>query len=346
MDREFSRFSFLKFMEIVYIKKLDYLKVYKYVRTIDPDTNLLLSVGESVSKDSIISKGSISKMSYRIKVSDFSSNYLKYIDVLHGEIIHKGDSIVKKRKKTIFSPVDGIIDLSHLSSGFIMIKSYPEEIVNKSNINGIISDISENKDKITIDTAVLKIDLKYIFGESQESSFKYLSDDKGFLSLDRINTSVVGSIIYVGNLITMEIIKKSLAVGVVGVIGNGIEIRNNESIEEFVNSIPLTVGVIDGFGIIENSYFYNILPQYELNSVLIDQNSQALIIPTDKNLKEDKAFEIKEISINDLVQVFSFPYWGFSGIVKSIDIYNRSALISLDSGGDINVQIDEIVGII
>ena len=333
-------------MEIVYIKKLVYQKVYKYIRKIDPDTKLLLSVGESISKDSIISKGSISKMSYRIKVSDFSYNYLKCISVLHGEIIHKGDTIVKKRRKAIFSPVDGIVDLSHLSSGFIMIKSYPEEIVNKSNINGTISDISENKDQITIDTSVLKVDLKYIFGESKESSFKCISDDKGFLNLDKINTSVVGNIIYVGNLITMEIIKKSLAVGVVGVIGNGIEIRNNESIEEFVNSIPLAVGVIDGFGMIENAYFYNIFVQYDSLSVLIDQSSQALIIPTDKNFTEDKVFEIKELSINDAVQVFSFPYWGFSGIVKSIDNSNRSAQVILDFGREENVQIDEIVGII
>ena len=303
-------------------------------------------MGESVSKDSIISKGSISKMSYRIKVSDFSSNYLKYVSVLHGEIIHKGDAIVRKRKKAIFSPVDGIVDLSHLSSGFILVKSYPEEIVNKSNVNGVISDISDDKDKITIDTSVLKIDLKYIFGESQESKFKYLADDRGFLSLDKINTSVVGNIIYVGNFITMEIIKKSLAVGVVGVIGNGIEIRNNESIEDFVNSIPLTVGVIDGFGVIENSYFYNILPQYDSESLLIDQSSQALIIPSDKNFKEGKTFEIKQIALNDLVQTFSFPYWGFSGVVKSINNKNKSVQVLLDFGGEVNVQIDEIVGII
>jgi hypothetical protein len=333
-------------MEIVYIQKATYLKDYKYIRVIDPDTNLMVSVGENINKDTIISRGSISRMSYRIKVSDFASNFHKYVSVLHGEVIHKGDSIMNKGKKNIFSPVDGIIDLSHLSSGFILVKSYPEDIMNVSNINGIVSSISEEKDKVIINTSVLKIDLKYIFGSNIEAKFKYLCNEQGFLYLEDINTSAIGTIIYVGNLITMEIIKKSLAVGVVGIIGNGIEIRNNESIEDFINSIPLTVGVIDGFGSIENSFFYSILSKYNRFPAFIDQNNQAFIIPIDTPSEDSIPFEIKGINKGDKVQIFSFPYWGYTGTIESFNIEDQSVFVALDFGSKVNVQIEDIVGII
>lgn len=332
-------------MEIVFLKKIAYIHSYKYSRFIDPDTHLMVSLNDIISDDTVISKGHISKMSYRIKVSDFSTNFVKYVLVENGEIVHKGDPIIKKRKKQIEAPVDGIVDLSHLPSGFILVKSYPEDIVNISKISGTVSYISDDKSRVVIDSPVLKIDLRYIFGPSTEANFRYLCDNKGFLNLENINASVIGDIIYVGNLITMEIIKKSVAVGVVGIMGNGIELRNNESIEDFVNSIPITVGVTDGFGVIENSCFYSLEKNHK-SPAFIDQSNMAFVISDNKSKRDDKLFDIKKVEVSDKVQIFSYPYWGYTGRVNSINSIGKECNINLDNGNNVNIQIDDIVGII
>ncbi len=332
-------------MDINFIRKINYLEDYKYSRFIDADTRLMVSVDDFVEKDSIISKGNVSKMLYRINISDFASNFKKYIIVSQGEVVSKGDIVMKKRSKYLYSPVDGIIDLSSVDTGVILVRSFPEDVVNKSNIKGKVSYISHDKTKIVIDTNVLKIDLKYIFGENINANLKYLCDDKGFLKLEDINSSCIGNIIYVGNLITSEIIKKSLVIGVSGIIGNGIELKNNENIEDLINSIPITVGIIDGFGLILNTYFYSLV-KYNNKPSLIDQYNQSLIIFVDEKKDFENDFYIKEVEKDDKVQIFNYPYWGATGIVNSFDSKNFKVNIILDSRETVSVHPDEIVGII
>ncbi|MHB8362174.1 MAG: hypothetical protein ACYDBX_00935 [Patescibacteria group bacterium] len=332
-------------MDITYIKKFVYQKGYKYTRYNMDNAEVVVSPGDRIKDNTILARGTVSKMAYRINVSDFVSKPEKYLHIVHGQIINKGDIMLKKRKKVLVSPVEGIVDLSELQKGHILIKSYPEDITLKSDIDGKISSIEDEGRKIIIDTEVVRCNLKYVFGKTIEARLKYIADSKGVLNLENINSSCIDSIVYVGNIITQEIIKKSLAVGVVGIIGCGIEVKEHQSLEELIDSIPLTIAIIDGFGKIEDLYFSK-LKNFEKKQILIETETNSIVIPDRVSAEDVKSAYIRKVNINDIVQIFAFPYWGYSGKVINVNTDVSNINVLLDSNIEVSVQSDDVIGII
>jgi preprotein translocase subunit YajC len=328
-------------MDIPYIKKFIYTRSYKYTRYNLDNAEVIVAPGDKVSENTVIARGFVSKMMYRLNVSFFTKNIEKYINVVHGQVIQKGDIVVLKRSKSMVSPVEGIIDLSDIKKGDILIRSYPEDISLLAGMDGNICNIYDNK--IIIETQVVRSSMQYIFGGNVEAKLKYIAEDNGDLNLDNINSSCIGSIIYVGSYITLEIIKKSVAVGVVGIIGTGIEIKDNQSIEELINAIPLTVAVVDGFSRIDNLYF-SIIKKFSGHRLLIDTDTSSIIIPCKINTEDAKVGYIRKANINDKVQIFTLPFWGYSG--KIVNISGDTVNVMLDKGNDVSVQKYDIIGII
>ena len=331
-------------MEIPYIKKIKHLPLYRY-KVYNPDgATVTVNIGDIVDTATVIAKGVVSKMSYRIRVSDFSSNFLKYFNVTNGEIVNKGDILLKRRSHVLYSPVDGIIDFSEVKNGTIFIKSYPEETFIKSPINGRIYQILDGGKTLIIETSVVCVPLQFVFGKSIEAPFKFIVGSGVSINQDSINAISMGSIIYVGSIITYEMIRKAAAIGVAGIIGLGIEIKDNSNMEEFLSNIPVSIGIISGFGEIVNNT-YSILKQFDGLSSLISSEDGSLFFPNDSD-KKDEISKIKNISVSDRVEVYSFPYWGYGGEVLKIKDDNKSVIVKLDNDVDLVVQYSDVIGIL
>lgn len=331
-------------MEIPFVKKIKQLSSYKYKVYNRDGASILVSIGDIVDTSTIIAKGMVSKMSYRIKVSDFSSNFLKYFTVANGEVVTKGDILLKKRSHVLYSPVDGIIDFSGVKNGAIFIKSLPEETFIKSPLNGRVHQILDGGKILVIETSVVCVPLEFVFGGSIEAPFKFLlSSDDLSIREESINATSSGSIIYVGSIITYEMLRKASAIGVAGIIGLGIEIKNNNNINEFLSNVPISIGVISGFGEIVNNT-YSLLKEFDNSSSLISVEDKSILFPDSENVK-DVEVQIRNVLVGDRVEVFEPLYWGYGGEV--INIKNENAVIvKLDNGTEIVVQFADIIGII
>ncbi len=333
-------------MNMPFIKKIQYINKYRYARQNDSGAHIKVSVGEHVSKDTIIASGNISKMVYKIKLTDVFSNIQKiekYICRVDGELVLKGDSLIQKGSFNLSSPVEGIVDFSSLNNGIILIKSFPEDVTVTSMIDGDIVDVFE--DKIITETSVARVNLSMVLGDSVESQFKYIADERGYMDIDNINASCTNKIIYVGGYITREAIKKSVAVGASGIIGNGIEIFDNENIEDLINTSSISIGIIDGFGKIYDTAV-NELKNFDGKLSLIEQDSSAFVIPCGNVTEDIKSSFIRSPKINDNVQIFSFPVWGQTGVISNINYSNNMLTVTLSSGNDVDVHLFDVIGII
>ncbi len=333
-------------MNMPFIKKIRYINKYRYARQNKDGAHIKVVIGDSVSKDTIIASGNISKMVYKIKLNDVFSNIQKiekYICRVDGELVLKGDSLIKKGSFNLSSPVEGIVDFSALNNGVILIKSFPEDVTIKSMLDGDIVDIFD--DKVIIETSVARVNLSMVLGDSVEAQFKYIADDRGYMDIDNINASCIDKIIYVGGYITREAIKKSVAVGASGIIGAGIEIFDNENIEDLINASSISIGIIDGFGKISDTTI-NELKNFDGKLSLIEQDTSAFVIPCENSTEDIKSSFIRSPKINDIVQIFSFPVWGQTGVISNINDSNNMLTVTLSSGSEVDVHLFDVIGII
>lgn len=215
---------------------------------------ILVNVGEIVKEgtDILIKKGNNVKNSFFLpsQIGCTKENIGKYLTCMDGEFVEKGEILAEKTSmggltvKRLISPIQGVVDMSRISIGYLDLLGEEQEYTVKSTFNGLIEGINPI-DGVTIKTSAYALDLVAISNVQDDS--KYIVGD--FVSLGGGNDVVLSSveenlqdkIVFAGKRLHPDLLRDIFEKGAKFVLSYSMDYQN------FRNQ-GLPVGVIGGFG--------------------------------------------------------------------------------------------------
>jgi hypothetical protein len=247
-----------------------------------------------------------------------TSDCLKYVTCIDGSYVEKGEVLAQKARKNgltlkqIVAGVSGVVELDRLSKGFIDILAEEEEVVIKSNFNGIVSEVLPGS-YISIDSPASALDLvaTTLFDEKLFGNLVFLTDGIGVIS-SIPDIDIKGKIVWAGSYLPLALALKLFQRGVSAVLTYSMEY------EDFKN-LGLPVGVIEGFGKIhcDEKFFKELYKLNEKFVVLDGQEHQLFIAKQSQQERvEDKHF-VKELLGATVISRHSAHY-GYIGTIVQI----------------------------
>ena len=349
------------------------LKVKRYTeidkeRKLPLNGEVLVEEGDEISYDKIVARAytkgdpNVLDAASILQVEPKQINYylVKKIDevVQEGEIIANFKAFFGLINRSVVSPIEGTIETISLETGQIIIRGKPIPIELNAYIPGKIIKVVPNEGVVVRTNGAL---IQGVFGISGEThgELKIIEDtyDKS-ISEDNISNNYKGKVLVGYSDVTLEALKKSVSVGVAGIIIGGI---NEEILDDFIGEeigvaitglehTGLTLIITEGFGKINMSKrTFNLLKEYEGYKVSMNGSTQIragvirpeIIIPYDRNTKQgassdtDSSKNVPDGMLQGTrVRIIREPYFGLIGTVQSLPI----ELQQVESGSLVRVM--------
>ena len=232
-------------------------------------------------------------------------------------------------KTPLISPIHGTIDSISNISGQIILREAPVPVQVNGYISGKIIDVEEGE-AVTVETnAALVQGIFGIGGEKVGELVKAVENRDTILTPDHVSTDHKDKILIAGNLMTHEAINKASDVGVLGIIGGGINDQDLKVILGYDLGVAITgneagptLVVTEGFGNISmGERTFNLLCAHEGRKASINGATQIragvirpeVIIPLDeKSSKKGKtaASEGKVMAVGSKIRIIRNPNFG------------------------------------
>jgi len=258
--------------------------------------------------------------------------------VKEGEVIARCITMFGMIKKYVYTPTDGVVDSISSATGRITIRANPEPVTINAYIPGKVVEVIEG------DGAIIQTESAYIQGifgiggEQHGSLVMMVNSPEDTINADQIKQEHKGKILVVGSIVTSDILKKGVQIGVSGIIAGGIK---EEDLTNFIGhpigvaitgeeEVGLSLIVTEGFGKLTMSRrTFNLLKEFDGYMTHINGATQIragvqrpeLIIPINEtatsNSDEDKATTMKH---GTPVRIIQNPYFGELGFVIDLPI--------------------------
>lgn len=303
-------------------RNISFQKKHVLKREIPNGLNISIEKGKKIKEDTVIATGRTAMEKVRIDVrEDLGIRDVKSSVVcLHGERIQQGDPIARKKAvvlgkdRVIEAPMSGVVDLSSIDAGIVKILNAASETTIYSGVEGAVTSIIRDQ-RVLIETPVFKIDVANVFGESVQGELFYIDNEHS----EDIEQDFSGGVVVPDFKVDKAYLRELALAGVEGIVLGGLDSSLLTSLSD-EGLWGMTVCVTEGFGNIQI---------HDKTLQLIRRNDGRLCaVNSDDTLiltcEADEALTnhdqiLKTLSSGDSVQVFDSQYFGFYGIVESLD---------------------------
>ncbi len=290
--------------------------------------------------DLIIKRGSHIKNSFFLpeKLDVQTPKLSEYINCIDGELVSKGDVLAEKvmagglNIKKVVSPVQGVVDLSRLRSGYLDLLGEESETVVKSTFNGLVEGV-DPVEGINILSNAYALDLlcisdsltkpkgeRMVFGE-----FVVIGDGKD-LVLDAGDSNYQDKIVFVGKYLHTDLLYDLFEKGAFFVLTYSMDY------EDFRRQ-GLPVGIIGGFGEIYSSKsIIDLISSMNSKFVALDYDeSQMFFITQEKEYISKEDLFVKSASGSTVISR-SLANYGMLGKIVSMEEEGLYANVEWEGG--------------
>ena len=275
----------LRFQEDTSVKK---------VRRIPAQGQVLVKVGDIVSSETIVAKGTvlnpeIHDVKVYAELEVYPEEAEKYMlkdegdDVKKDEVIAILRSFFGRSTRVCRSPVDGSIETFLRSSGRVLIRGKPIPVEVRAHIPGRVVDVIPNEGAVVECRAALLQGIFGIGGETVGELIVTVDNPDEALATELIKDDHKGKIIVGGSFATVDALRKAATTGVNGIIVGGVD---QKDLVDFLGyeigtgitgkeKTGFTLIVTEGFGVhpMEEEIF-NFLKSHERKQASIDGSTQ------------------------------------------------------------------------
>ena len=250
-------------------------------------------------------------------------------DISQDEQIGMAYSFFGLFKTPLISPIRGTIDSISNISGQIILREAPIPVQVSGYISGEIIDVEEGE-AVTVETnAALVQGIFGIGGEKVGELVRAVANRDTILTPDHVLEDHRDKILIAGNLVTHEAINKAHDVGVLGIIGGGINDQDLKVILGYDLGVAITgnetgptLVLTEGFGNISmGERTYNLLCSHEGRKASINGATQIragvirpeVIIPLDNASSKNSVIaptEGKVMAVGSKIRIIRNPNFG------------------------------------
>ena len=253
---------------------------------------------------------------YKIQKKFLSKNFVK-----------SGELIGKKKNNYLFSTFDGFIQNRGVANVVI---SYPQDVFKVSGVFGNVVNVASSN-SVLIETSGYEIRLVATSTSSTEGQLIVLPNPTDILQIEFMNRYVkegVGSIIYIGDYLRLEVLNRAMEIGCSGVICGSCD----REVIQYAKENNFFVGIFSGFGRIPtHSKTYKLLKSKDKQYCIVQEDSENLFISVNPNEDSNNPLDLitqSYLTINNGIGVIvlDYPYYGWEGEVIEInqaDVYVR-----------------------
>jgi len=310
--------------------------------------DLLCTVGDTVKFDDIIAEGEIKGVLATVKLASIlgisPDTISKHLTVKINEEINRGDIVGRSSsffnlfKSECISPYTGILEYINETTGNIGIRLNSTKIKLDAYINGKVKEIVNNDGAIIETNGTLIQGIFGIGGEKHGILKVITSNVSEDLKIEDINSSYKDCILVGGRNISIELIRKCEAVGVVGIICGAV---SDDAIKKYINkdlgvaitgeeNTKLSIILTEGFGSIYMSErTFNLLKELHNKNVAINGTTQIragvirpeIIYSESNSIIDNTNISQKhsnKLMLGDTVRITSEPYFCKYGIITNI----------------------------
>jgi len=308
-------------MIIPAFKNITYVNDVFLERALPSKGKILLNINEKVSSYSKIgfSKNSIREILIPIdfKIAKNSFNQKQY---------KIGDLVAYGNNKYLFAPFDGYLE--NRGKVNVLVKD-PEDYWLISGVSGVVSNVIPSRSTL-IKTSGFELKFFATSTPSCEGVLEVLPNPSELIEIEYMDKYIkngLGKIVYTGDFLRKEMLLKAIEIGCEGLI---ISSCDRETLE-IAKENNFFVGVLSGFGRIPlREKTWKFLKTFKSKYSIVREGSNNLFISElDSDYKNDSAFVNLKIGLS--VVVLDYPYFGWEGIVTSVEHENvRVKIIKLD----------------
>lgn len=310
---------------------------YRFNIPIKTGDRVLVDRGEKVRKGKEILKKKVSnirKSFYVVEELGVSLNKIEsHLKCIDGEFVNEGDILAERviagglNVKKLVAPVQGVVDMSRLESGYLDILGEEEEVLLKSTFKGVVEDINPVNGVNFLSKAfaldILSISNNYFAeNESRKIAGEFLVLGKGtdlLLKADDEN-EYTDKIVFTGKYLHPELLEDLFERGASFVLTYSMEY-------EYFSEQGLPVGVIGGFG--------EIYSNKKIMEALSEMNGAYTVVDYDEN----QIFFLEEVGNLLKQEQFVQMAVGSNVISRSLSNYGMLGKIVEEIEGDMYVKV-------
>ncbi len=342
--------------------KIKTVELIRKSRTLPIVGDVLLTVGDRVSYDTVVARSEIPGDPRIVNVSETLgidiSDLNRYLLKKEGDKVEKGELVAQDIaffgliKRFVHAPVTGLIESISDITGQMRIREDPVPIEVDAYIQGTVTEIDPGKGAVIEVKAAILQGIFGLGGETHGEISMAVTSPKDMLTEEKITPDHRGKVVVGGSLITGGAFKKAVEVGVAGLVVGGIEIGDlieilGEDIGVAITGeeeIGVTLIITEGFGeLAMSSRAFSLLSDLEGRMASIDGTTQIragvmrpeIIIPHVDEVVEESAGEDISAGMKPgtLIRIIRDPYFGSIATVVDLPVNLRK----VESGSSVRV---------
>jgi hypothetical protein len=313
-------------MYIPFVKRVTYSNDVLIERALPGVGEVVVAVGEEV--EAFTELGG-SKVSFDCVA--LGSNFALSKSRKVGCAVHKGDLIGRVGTKFVRAPFGGRIGL--YNDGSFVLNSNEREYKLFSGVWGAVADVVEGK-SVLLRTQTTDVHFVACTNGSVEGELVVFPNPSEVLQvqyLEKYAKSVFRKVVYVGDFAGVDLLKKAVTLGAVGVLAGSANRRGFV----FAKQSGLFLGVFSGFGDLPTpKSLFDVLNNVSNRFVFVRGEENLLRIPMPEKFgisrKKSAGMVLQKVKKNLDVVVFDDEYFGWIGRVEKV--LESSILVKLEKG--------------
>ena len=287
----------------------------------------LVKAGQKINKgDNLLDRKENSK-GYTFYVPNHisvpSNEVSKYITCIDGELVNKGDVLIEREAsggltvKKLISPIDGVVDLTRIESGYIDILGEEDSSIYKSSFSGNVIDVNP-VEGIVVDSQAFAMDIKilskmYQDAEAEQIFGEFITIGDGTdLLLKAQDDDYTNKIVFAGKYLHVSLLQDLFEKGAAFVLTYSMEYPDFRR-----QSLPL--GILGGFGEIScDNKIISLLSKRNGELAIVDlEESQIFFLSNESERKSSKGNFVLNV-VGCTVRSLSIPNYSMLGEVKEV----------------------------
>ena len=305
--------------QIPKINKMIYKSEIFVERCLPIEGTIVVKVGDTVEP---VTRLGMAKVSYGVMNIPTNLNLAK--GKLEDGYFYEGEKIGNVGTKHVIAPFNGY--LSKTANGTFALTQEQRDYWLLSGVWGVIADYVDKRSAL-IKTQALDIPLVACTHGNAAGELIVFPNPADFLTihyLEKFAGDVSGKIIYTGDFVTPALVSRAKELNVGGIIAGSTD----KSTFVLAKKQGIFLGIISAFGRTPTPPFiFDVLKQVSNRFVFVSSSRALLRLPVaaredaasvSKQTSSTLSQHLSEVSQGKSVQVFEKPYYGWTGIIDSV----------------------------